>query len=227
MGDYILSPQICVERKGISDLFQSFNSGRLYTQCEAMSKYYKYPCLLIEFDIDTPRMSLQSVADISADSIQLSNICSKLSILALSFPNLRILWSKSAICTADIFRAVMSQREPVDVSRAVAMGTAASATAASGSTVGETESNLQEREELLEREREENEREKRENARMAARAILLSLPGVNANNLRALMNASNSVAELMQMTESQLTDIIGSANARKLYKFCRQRIPRN
>lgn len=29
VGDYILSPDICVERKSISDLIGSFNSGRL------------------------------------------------------------------------------------------------------------------------------------------------------------------------------------------------------
>jgi DNA excision repair protein ERCC-4 len=29
VGDYILSPNICVERKSIPDLVQSFNSGRL------------------------------------------------------------------------------------------------------------------------------------------------------------------------------------------------------
>lgn len=52
VGDYVLSPEICIERKGISDLFQSFASGRLYNQAEAMGKYYKYPCLLIEFSPD-------------------------------------------------------------------------------------------------------------------------------------------------------------------------------
>lgn len=29
VGDYILAPDICVERKSIPDLVQSFNSGRL------------------------------------------------------------------------------------------------------------------------------------------------------------------------------------------------------
>ena len=52
VGDYVLSSEICVERKGISDLFQSFSSGRLYNQAESMSRYYKYPCLLIEFSPD-------------------------------------------------------------------------------------------------------------------------------------------------------------------------------
>lgn len=30
VGDYILTPEICVERKSIPDLVLSFNSGRLY-----------------------------------------------------------------------------------------------------------------------------------------------------------------------------------------------------
>ena len=32
VGDYVLSAEVCVERKGISDLFQSLASGRLYNQ---------------------------------------------------------------------------------------------------------------------------------------------------------------------------------------------------
>ena len=70
IGDYILTPEICVERKSLSDLISSFNSGRLYvlhdielfllnpvpflryTQCELMSVHYKHPILLIEFEED-------------------------------------------------------------------------------------------------------------------------------------------------------------------------------
>ena len=32
VGDYVLSPELCVERKSISDLYGSFKSGRLHTQ---------------------------------------------------------------------------------------------------------------------------------------------------------------------------------------------------
>lgn len=52
VGDYILSPLICVERKSIQDLFGSFSSGRLYHQAEMMSRYYQIPVLLIEFSQD-------------------------------------------------------------------------------------------------------------------------------------------------------------------------------
>lgn len=50
VGDYILSPDICVERKSIKDLIGSFKDGRLYSQCETMLLHYKSPMLLIEFD---------------------------------------------------------------------------------------------------------------------------------------------------------------------------------
>ncbi|XP_073002094.1 DNA repair endonuclease UVH1 isoform X2 [Typha latifolia] len=52
VGDYVLSPLICVERKSIGDLFQSFASGRLYHQIETMVRYYRIPVLLIEFSQD-------------------------------------------------------------------------------------------------------------------------------------------------------------------------------
>ena len=50
VGDYILTPDICVERKSIKDLISSFKDGRLYTQAETMLLHYKNPMLLIEFD---------------------------------------------------------------------------------------------------------------------------------------------------------------------------------
>jgi len=50
VGDYILTPDICVERKSISDLIGSLNSGRLYKQAEAMTRHYKKPVLLIEHE---------------------------------------------------------------------------------------------------------------------------------------------------------------------------------
>jgi len=51
VGDYILSPDICVERKGLSDLFSSFDSGRLYNQVEGMTRYVSVDCILNFFVI--------------------------------------------------------------------------------------------------------------------------------------------------------------------------------
>jgi len=41
VGDYILSPEICVERKSISDLIGSLNSGRLYNQVKNQKRNIK------------------------------------------------------------------------------------------------------------------------------------------------------------------------------------------
>jgi DNA excision repair protein ERCC-4 len=42
VGDYILSPDICVERKSIPDLVQSFNNGRLYVYQNAFLPFNLY-----------------------------------------------------------------------------------------------------------------------------------------------------------------------------------------
>ena len=66
VGDYILTPEICVERKSISDLIGSLNSGRLYNQATSMSRFYTNPMLLIEFDTNKP-FSLQGKYYMSRD----------------------------------------------------------------------------------------------------------------------------------------------------------------
>jgi DNA excision repair protein ERCC-4 len=92
IADYVLAPQICVERKGISDLFQSFASGRLYNQAEVMGRYYEHPCLLIEFSAEKS-FALTAVNELTPDIAQ-NAISSRIVLLALSFPNLRMLWSR-------------------------------------------------------------------------------------------------------------------------------------
>lgn len=54
VGDYVLTPSISVERKSINDLIESLGNGRLYNQVNAMSRSYKIPVLLIEFDPNKP-----------------------------------------------------------------------------------------------------------------------------------------------------------------------------
>ena len=55
-----------MERKSLPDLRQSFMSGRLYNQAEAMSRHYKTPILLIEFDRDRA-FALQTSAELGND----------------------------------------------------------------------------------------------------------------------------------------------------------------
>mmetsp|Transcript_521 Transcript_521/g.1858 ORF Transcript_521/g.1858 Transcript_521/m.1858 type:complete len:780 (+) Transcript_521:660-2999(+) len=120
VGDYILSPEICVERKSISDLYGSFASGRLYHQAATMSKHYKLPVLLIEFSRDKA-FSFQNEHDIG-DDISVNNIVSKLVLLTLHFPKLRLVWSRGVHMTVEIFKKLKENQEEPTVQRAVEVG---------------------------------------------------------------------------------------------------------
>eukprot|EP01064_Diplonema_japonicum_P034249 TRINITY_DN7040_c0_g1_i3.p1 TRINITY_DN7040_c0_g1~~TRINITY_DN7040_c0_g1_i3.p1 ORF type:complete len:820 (+),score=147.75 TRINITY_DN7040_c0_g1_i3:1-2460(+) len=54
IADYVLSPDIGIERKSIPDLMGSLASGRLLSQVERLTKKYRIPVLLIEFEGHRP-----------------------------------------------------------------------------------------------------------------------------------------------------------------------------
>ncbi|KAJ1987164.1 DNA repair protein RAD16 [Dimargaris cristalligena] len=120
VGDYVLSPTVCVERKSIPDLISSFSSGRLYSQAESMAQYYTTPVLLIEFE-EGGSFSLQALGDLKSD-IVLSDISSKLVMLTLAFPTLQLLWSSSPRATAEMFQDLKGNQEEPDMNLAMRLG---------------------------------------------------------------------------------------------------------
>lgn len=64
---------------------------------------------------------LQSSSDIS-DDVTPYNIISKLSLLVLHFPRLRLLWSRSLHATAEIFTTLKSNQDEPDETRAIRVG---------------------------------------------------------------------------------------------------------
>lgn len=197
VGDFVLSNVHCVERKSISDLFGSFASGRLYTQVEAMAKHYKVPCLLIEFD-PNKSFSLQNANDLGAE-IKTDSICTKLALLTMHFPKLRILWSKSPHETLQMFKILKQNHDEVDVDRAVA--------------IGHTDS-----EENVSKDEEQDE------VNDVARDMLLRMPGVNPQSARRIMDRVDSLAELSVMSRDDLRKVAGPVTGQKLFTFFRQKM---
>ncbi|KAF9441286.1 hypothetical protein P691DRAFT_684433 [Macrolepiota fuliginosa MF-IS2] len=219
VGDYILTPDICVERKSLADLVASFNSGRLYTQCEVMSVHYKHPVLLIEFEEDKA-FSLEVISDIksytkpttkfpkrsnatnavgrtftpnqaaedptpSAPTIQ-----SKLVLLTLTFPRLRIIWSSSPYATAEIFTDLkLNQPEP-DIVRAVLIG-----------ADGDPEAGM--------------------GVNAVAEELLRALPGMGSGSgaAVAIMKKCKSVKELCELSEEDVKVLVGVGSGKVLYEF--------
>ena len=201
VGDFVLSNVHCVERKSISDLFGSFVSGRLYTQAESMSKHYKCPCLLIEFD-PSKSFCLQNSNELGVE-IRTDSICSKMCLLTMHFPKLRILWSRSPHDTLRIFKALKSNHEEPNVDRAMEIG-------------------RNESEEVLLKVGDDDDEQDEINE--AAQDMLLRLPGVNAHNARKIMQECDSIAELVEMSRDELRKIAGPVTGQKLFTFFRQKI---
>uniref|UniRef100_A0A8C3VDA6 DNA repair endonuclease XPF n=1 Tax=Catagonus wagneri TaxID=51154 RepID=A0A8C3VDA6_9CETA len=188
VGDYILTPEMCVERKSISDLIGSLNNGRLYSQCISMSRYYKRPVLLIEFDPSKP-FSLMSRGALYQE-INSADISSKLTLLTLHFPRLRILWCPSPHATAQLFEELKQNKPQPDAATAMAV-------TADSETLPESEK-----------------------YNPGPQDFLLKMPGVNAKNCRSLMNHVKNIAELASLSQDELAGVLGNAaSAKQLYDF--------
>ncbi|KAI0742082.1 hypothetical protein C8Q80DRAFT_1110846 [Daedaleopsis nitida] len=206
VGDYILTPDICVERKSIPDLVSSFNSGRLYTQCELMSAHYKQPVLLIEFE-EHKSFSLEAVADIKsyaktnkyppkkkADprsdnaSSAAQSIQSKLVLLTLTFPRVRVLWSSSPYATAEVFNDLKTLSAQPDPAKAVLVGAEEDPDAGAG-------------------------------VNTAAEELLRSLPGITAKNVKHVMGRVRSVRELCEMEMKDVQEVLGVEPGKACWEF--------
>lgn len=205
VGDYILSPKICVERKAIPDLISSFKSGRLYQQCEHMFRHYETPALLIEFD-ESKSFSFEPFAELRPPGLKASNaigtrlskqeIQLKITELLVSFPKLKILWSYSPYETAQIFLELKAnQREP-DVNEALAKGVNPTISTNDGPPMFNDD----------------------------AIDVLNTIPGINSLNAIHVIKNVLSLKELVNLSKEELRDMIGEENATKAYHFINHKV---
>ncbi|GFN96743.1 DNA repair endonuclease xpf, partial [Plakobranchus ocellatus] len=189
VGDYILTPDICVERKSVSDLIGSLNSGRLYQQALSMCRFYKRPMLLIEFDATKP-FSLQAKSSVSGD-ISLQDVTSKLAMLTMHFPKLRLLWCPSPYATAELFEELKAGRPQPSAEIALSV-------TATTSDVPEWNDKYNH----------------------GPQDFVLRMPGINSKNFRSILNKFTSLYEMSQAGLEKLTEVLGSSvHAQQLHDF--------
>ncbi|XP_058451178.1 DNA repair endonuclease XPF isoform X2 [Malaya genurostris] len=191
IGDYILTPEICVERKSISDLIGSLNSGRLYNQCVQMTRCYTKPILLIEFDQNKP-FHLQRHFMMSGDSASSNaDITQKLQLLTLHFPKLKLVWSPSPYATAQLFEELKQGKLEPDTEVAALVGTDEA-----GGPV--------EIEQIADR------------SNPNIHDFLIKLPGINSKNIGKVMRRCKNLRELLKKTEEDLVELLGSKMQAKM-----------
>ena len=204
VGDYVISSEMCVERKSLMDLVQSLTSGRLYTQCESMSMHYPYPILLIEFDHEraftfqgmgetNPTGSARPITS-RTSSLDL-DLQSKLALLTLSFPRLRLIWSSSPYASVEILSDLKQNYDEPDPAHAAAIGL----------------------DDLSERHSQE----------MAIHAtsmeMLRAMPGVTVKNSAYIARKIPHIHSLSDASVTELQGLIGSEPGRKLHDFLHRR----
>lgn len=199
VGDYVLTPEICVERKSISDLIGSLNNGRLFNQAETMMEYYKSPMLLIEFD-QNKSFTLEPFADLtgatSASALAAApDLQSKLVLLTIAFPRLRIIWSSSPYQTAEIFEELKKNNDEPDARKAASLGA---------------------------QEGEESEVARAFN--QTAMDMLREIPGIDDKNMRGLALEVSSIHELANMEEDEIAVHVGREAGRQIHKFFNRKL---
>ncbi|KAL8918343.1 MAG: hypothetical protein Q9208_007431 [Pyrenodesmia sp. 3 TL-2023] len=194
VGDYVLTPDICIERKSVRDLISSFKNGRLFNQAETMLQHYKHPMLLIEFD-QNKSFTLDPFADNSFEkSIKSADdskdLQSKIVLLTIAFPRLKIIWSSSPYQTAEIFAELKSKQEEPDPIKAVQIGLG----------LGEDPYEQQ-------------------SFNTTPQDMLRAVPGVTAKNMLRLILDVADLREVSNLGEAELDEMVGREAGRQIHRF--------
>ncbi|GAV27279.1 hypothetical protein PMKS-000743 [Pichia membranifaciens] len=194
VGDYILSDEICVERKAVRDLIDSLENGRLMKQCESMFRWYARPVLLIEFEEGKSfsfepfttgfltNNSTKHVKNADLEQLQL-----RLAALVRSFPRLSILWSSSPFETARLFRELKANQNEPDIEFALTAG------------MNDTDSGSGFNEDAIK--------------------LLRLIPGITDSNSLLIIGKVKNLYDFCQMSVADMSGIIGNENSQKAHKF--------
>ena len=191
VGDYVLSPDICVERKSVRDLVASFKNGRLFNQVEQMLQYYKYPMLLIEFDQDKS-FTLDPFVDHTTtinSATNPSDLQSRIVLLTLAFPRLKVIWSSSPYQTAEIFEELKKQQDEPDPIKAVEFGL------------------------------EHGENPDEQSFNQTPQEMLRAVPGVTAKNLQRLTLETTNIVDVANLEEDEVSRLVGKEAGRQVHRF--------
>ena len=191
VGDYVLSPTICIERKSVSDLTSSLKNGRLFNQAETMLQHYKHPMLLIEFD-QNKSFTLDPFADHTttlSTAANPSDLQSRLVLLTLAFPRLKVIWSSSPYQTAEIFEELKKNQDEPDPIKAVQIGLNA----------GEDPND--------------------QSFNQTPQEMLRAVPGITGKNMSRITLEVENLIDVSNLEESELDEMVGKEAGRQVYRF--------
>jgi len=119
VGDYILSPNICIERKALDDLAQSLTNGRVFKQAEQMVRTYLNSVLLIESSEKFRKHRVNAGPFQGELSRKSRETRSLLTMLVRANPKLSILWSLSPSHSSELFEELKLDQPNPEIDAAI------------------------------------------------------------------------------------------------------------
>ena len=157
-----------------------------------MLLHYKYPMLLIEFDqnksftLDTFGTD-HTLSSLKPDAS--SDLQSKITLLTLAFPRLKIIWSSSPYQTAEIFDELKKQQEEPDPVKSVQIGL------------------------------EDGEDPSDQTFNQTPQDMLRAVPGISEKNLSRITLEVQNLLEVSNLEEDELDVLVGKEAGRQVNRF--------
>ncbi|KAM3718592.1 DNA repair endonuclease XPF [Dirofilaria immitis] len=121
VGDYILSPNIAVERKALDDLTQSLHSGRIFKQIEQMLRHYKNVILLIEGNVKDDYKKINCGPFQGELSRRSRETRSLFTVLVRTYPNMNIIWTLDPTHSSEMFEELKLNEPNPNLDQALAI----------------------------------------------------------------------------------------------------------
>ncbi|VIO94526.1 ERCC4 domain containing protein [Brugia malayi] len=121
VGDYILSPNIAVERKALDDLTQSLHSGRIFKQIEQMLRHYKNVILLIEANVKDDYKKVNGGPFQGELSRRCRETRSLFTVLVRAYPAMNVIWTLDPAHSSEMFEELKLNEPDPDLIQALAV----------------------------------------------------------------------------------------------------------
>lgn len=193
VGDFVISDEVCIERKSVPDLKSSLEKGRLFDQCQRMFQFYKTAVVLIEFDSSTSfsfeqiKVGFYMETGRPQNDTQIKKVQRDLMTLIKEFPQLRLVWASSPVEGAKVIRTIKQKLEEPNLEEAINAGTL------------EYSGRVEYNEDAIN--------------------MLRTIPGINEGNYRKVMDSINSIGELSKMGKEALISLLGEINGGLVFRF--------
>ena len=156
-----------------------------------MTRYYSKPILLIEFN-QNKQFHLQRNFIMTSDAAASASnheIMSKLQLLTIHFPKLKLVWSPSPYATAQLFEELKQGKQDPDPEVTIKIGTD-EASGGIDNFVDKINPNIYD--------------------------FLIRLPGINTKNIQRVMTKCKNMKDLLKKSEEELDEILVNKHHAKM-----------